>query len=447
MIAYYKRKDTVDGKDVEKEFVIGQVNILATEHYKNILTEEDHANTDDFKIPLKSMPIHFVKVKLKKVKQESDLKFKETDSGKNVNLPSSETDMVKKINEYFKQTGIAFQHVGPQASVIEASIIKFKNTSNIDQHVAGKTALYVAGQGFIMDGNYLKETSVGTTPEVRLIDKLIIAFKKHLINNVLYDKASAHKTLLLGGDKDLSIRHYTMPDGLTFPASQQLKDFLETYTYLCPKQIQEGFFRDKEVYPPKLLWERIDGIAEYISKNTNLIFLLEDIPSERKDNKRNTAAYAMLGINGVVMFKEGMDKWEETLPHELGHALGLEHSFNQSYPLLPTRVNYYSESDWTKIRQFNPAKGHDCDAYAATYNNLMDYEDEKNKQFKRNTFTKWQWDKMIGNIKVKSYRSTIVRGHSDNFSNNNPYLSGTNSEIRITDDEKKQFIDDLNNLF
>lgn len=84
-------------------------------------------------------------------------------------------------------------------------------------------------------------------------------------------------------------------------------------------------------------------------------------------------------------------------------------------------------------------------AYAATYNNIMDYaskpnDSNKNVKFQRNTFTKWQWDRMLGNIKRKSYLATISGGHTNGFSDNNPYLDGSDVEI-------EQFVNELNKIF
>lgn len=144
------------------------------------------------------------------------------------------------------------------------------------------------------------------------------------------------------------------------------------------------------------------------------------------------------------MFKSGIDTWEDTLPHELGHALGLQHTFHQDYPLLPDKV-WFNSSDWDTKKTFALEDEGDSKAYAATHTNIMDYktlpnDSHKNDKFQRNTFTKWQWDKMLANIKRKSYKASIPGGHTIGFSDNNPYLDGS-------DEEKQQFVNQLNEIF
>jgi hypothetical protein len=77
----------------------------------------------------------------------------------------------------------------------------------------------------------------------------------------------------------------------------------------------------------------------------------------------------------------------------------------------------------------------------------MDYESdvndaEKNTTFKRQIFVKSQWDKMIGNLKGKSYLTTIQRGYKTEpeFYSTNPYLTGSNKE------EMYNFINALNDF-
>lgn len=448
LIAYYKRPDKVKvtengvetTKEVEKEFIIGQVNILAAEHYKTIPSGQPFANDANINMFFNPMPIHFVRVQIKKIKEKSDGSF-DMQPSQPYAFPFGERQMVEKVNEYFRQAGISFSLARSNTTMIETSLVEFRSASGFDSRLQHKTALMVGDKGFIMNGDYLTETEISTTsPKVKLIGQLRLAFKKHLMNNVLYDKGGVGSPFYT---LDAFTKCLILPDGKGLPVSQRFRDFLDAFPELCPKKKEEGFFSDKMVDDPKLIWQRADGIAEYIIENTNLIFVIDGIAGEGTA-AQHTAAYAQRGGNGVVMFKSGIGTCEDTLPHELGHALGLQHTFHADYPLLPDKV-WFNTSDWASKKAFDGQKDGDSEAYAATYNNIMDYaskpnDSNKNVKFQRNTFTKWQWDRMLGNIKRKSYLATISGGHTNGFSDNNPYLDGSDVEI-------EQFVNELNKIF
>lgn len=259
LIAYYKRPDKVKvtengvelTKDVKKEFIIGQVNILAAEHYKTIPSGEYHVNDAAINMFFNPMPIHFVRVLIKKVTERRDGSFNIQQAPQPEPFRTNESDMVKEINKYFKQAGLSFSLKGNTTN-IEVAMVTFRSCPDVDNRLHNKTALMVGGKGFIMDGNYLTETQYPkNNPTQRLIKELRLAFKKHLMNNVLYDKGgveSPYNTL------DASEKCQILPGNKGLPVSQRFRAFLDAFPELCPKRKEEGFFTDKMVEDPRQVW-------------------------------------------------------------------------------------------------------------------------------------------------------------------------------------------------
>ncbi len=197
------------------------------------------------------------------------------------------------------------------------------------------------------------------------------------------------------------------------PISQRYRSLMDQFPDLFYTESTNILgFRSREEDPEKI-WNRAKTIVEYVTQNVLLVFALSPIPGSGTD-RSNAAAFADLAGNVMVMFDKGCKKWEENLIHELGHAFGLQHSFHTTCLMVPEKVDFNKNSWHNKLTPDPSDPGtatYDYLAYAATYYNIMDYhstvQDQEsnvaNLKYRRTSFTKWQWQKMLGNIKGKSY--------------------------------------------
>ncbi|NDV68619.1 M43 family zinc metalloprotease [Dysgonomonas sp. 25] len=444
LIAFCKRDEEIEVTDengtkkkekVKREIIVGQVNILAGDYYKSVPLEDvtEHRTIEMLFNP---MPIHFVKIRVKDVNQRNDGSFDIAPTSRNWEPPTDYRSIVTKINDYFVSANISFSLTKNRlCTELEVFKIKYRNHSDNDRRVNEKTVLRVAGTDFILDENYLAQ---GESDKGGLLGQLKLLFRKYLMNNDLYDKSVI-------SDANFWEKDYILPNG-SVPTSPKYNSIIDSFPELFPQKIEQGIFKNRKVHDAKLLRERAKAITDFVVENTCVVFMINDLVAERDNNSTFTAAYASLGYNGVVMFGNGINSWEDTLPHELGHTLGLQHTFHADCPMFPDSV-WFNSSDWNNKIVFKKSlkdatKDDDSEAYAATHTNIMDYatlsnDSNKNTLFKRTQFVKWQWLKMIENIKKKSYKVTIPSGYDYGLTEDLSKVYGINSEENLKKLAKK----------
>lgn len=449
LIAYCKREEEIEVTDesgakknekVEREYIIGQVNILAGDYYKSVpLESNEDINHSAVEMLFNPMPIHFVKIRVKEVTQRGDGGFDISSSAGDWSPPTDYSDIVKKVNDYFVSANISFRLTkNRRCTELEVFKIKYRNHIDNDHRVNQKTVLRVAGVDFILDGDYMAQ---GESDLGNLLNQLKLLFQIHLMNNDLYSKSILRTA-------DFWAQSIKLPDGKA-PVSTLYRNFIDKFPELFPMKTETGIFINRKTDDADLIWKRAKAITDFIVKNTCVVFMINDLIAERGNtDSTSTAAYASLGHNGVVMYGNGISNWEDTLPHELGHCLGLHHTFHADCPMFPDRV-WYNTVDWNSklvFKKTNVTRDDDSEAYAATHTNIMDYatlgnDPHKNTFFKRSSFVKWQWEKMMQNIKQKSYNATVPRGYEEGLNDMGTlYFPNYEEKIKLVAKELKKIL-------
>jgi len=429
LIAYYER--TVGGNT--REHVIGQVNILPREYHKYVSGYDPNASAI-----FTPFPYHYVKVKIDRVTL--------TNNGINKTAggwasPLTRTDMTDSVNKYLEQAGIQVENRS-DFSEIEVSLIN-------------GTILNVNGKEFPVkteNGYNFVTTEITPIPGTTfyLKTELKEVLKKQIINKHLY-----YERMPLGGD----VRRPPIGGIKTLVKTTRYNRFLQLFPDLINRNIPHNNPAPL-VNNTNAFWTAVDdqeydravAIADYFVNNIYMSFLINDIWGGDGDyTNGSTAAYGTVGGNEIVVFGNllvDITSWKDTMPHEFGHSFGLQHSFYLAlYRLFPQQVFFESNnSKWTTVLGVNDANDHK--GYAATYDNIMDYKSRKvkvnnveydiqNPKFKRQTFTKKQWETMHSSINrrrgnVKNGSTCILLRNNNSYYQNNMFPN--------------DFIEELNNL-
>lgn len=371
LIAYYKRTDN----GIEKEYIIGQLNILAYNYYKSSdLLYDEYSLETKFPIYFKKLPISFMKINI------ADEKGKVKDWNFNKNIGLSNDALIGEINKYFAQTGIEFIPNG------EFDTMTWNKKSDTEMEIGG-----------IIFNLEKKENS-----EIRLLktengkkkldDVLKDEYAKYILQSVLYETGSD------------PINSSDIQKGKFPKLGKRYKKFTEEYLQLYKNRNKslDGEKSETKISEKTAYYNVAKSIANYLADRNIVVFLINDITggtdSKSGDTGLHTAAYTYLNHNRVFMFGSalGKDKVVDTLVHELGHSLGLQHTFNKDYMMFPEKVGFTDEKWVENIKEDNIKDG-DYKGYGATYDNIMDYGKDsgsKNGDFIRRSFTKKQWLKM-----------------------------------------------------
>lgn len=400
LIAYYVRKDETG---VEKEYIIGQVNILPKEYYKTVENYSDYSKSFNMPLYLNPMPIHFIQVDLRKqIEKRKNGEIVREDKLSSVSANIIPTNVINEVNNYFKQIGIRFRN---SRSNSRLEIVYLKKIDN-------SYCLEVDGFQFKIEQHSGNDYVIPSNGKRTLDTWLLECFKRKLKTEIFL--------------KEVEIGESTKIDGTQIDSAYL--NLLEKYSKLCEKTIN--------LFPTDRLRKITEYIVDYLANSSIFIFVNSDIDGCDWNGNTFTVAYANKNGFSSVVFNSAKNSFAPTIAHELGHALNLDHSFHQNYPMFPDAVSFETKTDWTK--EVNTINESDHSGYGATYDNIMDYKG-KNSDYIRNSFTKKQWE-MITNIIVK--RCSDIDGNTVMFTGDTEYRRPVDRGYYL----EQGLVDELNQL-
>lgn len=433
LIAYFEQEAGKGEKKHMEEIIIGQVNIYVHNYdtpAKIISDPDEYADSFDIK---------FVRIRL----TTEDLRETENKKGivdaikkliwttpdfmnrpirfrkKNAPTDNEKTveprELVDKLNSaYFSQCGMKFRLKG-ETTNIEIPYDEIKNMCE-----------------------YIK-TETTTEPTIRSYKE---AFNKQDYVFIFKGKLSGE-----GDDSALALSEM-FNKKYTDKLKKDLIDSTDLDTLIKEHKLECAGYNKDTI---------IDKILEFYKSRTIIVYLAEDIDAGGK-LEQPLQAYAMTEDNFIVAFgMSTMGKTEEDagiFAHEIGHCFGLIHTFAEGlFPSKPifnpcdcrSNCNYdcksycnsYSYSDcksncksncnWNTNWNTNAIdidSGEHYKCHSGTMDNVMDYTNPKNSEYKRIAFYKYQWENIrYGRIRKVDKSNNILQGiipkNPDNDKNNN----------------------------
>lgn len=395
LIAYYKRSKKVkdeDGteKSIEEEYIVGQVNILPLMFYKTLdlyRKADSYATSIDMPVYFNPVPLHFVKVTTQK-----DTDKNATDWNLENTIGISLNDLTHELGKYTDQAGIKVQNLW-ETGVFELTI------SEKD----GKKNLKIESTDFPLDSkNYVDskiKKDITSKEYISLDDEIKKLYSRHILNSYLYANSTGTPLNATVADSSSCPKH-----------TSRFKEFLKEYPQLL---------RNKGKQSERLAtFNLAKAVADFLVDHVYIVFMINGITGSDGEHTKTdsgrvitetesgAAAYTYSNSNRIFMFKKSMEsreKFVSTLIHELGHSLGLQHTFHKDWKMFPKKVSF--DGKWDEKIAENALVEGDYKGYGATYDNIMDYGKDagsKNSKYFRRIFSLRQWMTMNESLIRKS---------------------------------------------